>query len=184
MIKLIMKKFLMFVFICSLLVACNETPKEEIKPMSKDSDIIEFEDYEEEPMPVQETNNPTPKLSLQDQLIQAIRTVDKNQVKALITQGVKVNELKQEKRMVSCGPACDGYEIVEYSPLHVALETEKENKKYKARTEEDLKSDEIYNTKEELLAYLKEYEQKEKDMAEIIKLLKSKGAKDIYQKIL
>ncbi len=157
-------------------------PIPEVRPVKEDYSRIEYKVSE----PEKPKHKQVVKISLQEQLFKAIREENIGAVKSLLKQGVDVNALKKDREMISCGPACDAYERVEYSPLHIALKMKEEFKKEKETTQKDLADPESYeqfNTKEEMISRLKYYEQKEKNMEGIIKLLKGKGAKDISRKI-
>jgi len=135
-----------------------------------------------------------------DTLQDACNRLDVDAVKNLIKAGADVNAVQRRTVMVPCGPACDGYKIVEYSLLHQmlgSLASIKERKEEYTKKLKEERADALL-TKEEWLAkygadclvcedpkpeyyeeLLKEEDKTEKKVSQIVELLKAAGAKDI-----
>ena len=136
--------------------------------------------------------------SKEEQFIDAIKYLEVQKVKELIEKGIDVNFTKEERKWISgFGPTNDAYEMIIKTPLTYALEREKNIKEdiegLKKRLEQE-KADALLSQEEWQAKYgdcivcegpnpdqcakeLKEAQDKQKVITEIIKLLKAAGAK-------
>ena len=107
---------------------------------------------------------------------------DLDMVKLLISKGGKVNALKEEKKLSSCG-GDECYKTVKYSALYAALQRQKNIQEEKKAIMEEIKDQASYGEFSELDSeeQLAEYKQMEKEIKAVISFLKSKGATSIYK---
>lgn len=198
---------LFILFIC-LLSACNKTdkPAEENKMVTyEEEEFVEFDDNESQSIAYEYAESDEEEIpyeketSKEEQFIDAINYLEVQKVKELIENGINVNFTREERRRVSgFGPTIDAYEKVIKTPLDYASETEKNIKenieKLKQRFEQEKadsmlpqeKIEEKYGNcivcegpdPESVSIYLSEEMEREKNITEIINILKAAEAKE------
>ena len=124
-----------------------------------------------------------------DTIMDACDRRDIAAVKSFIKSGVDVNALTKREIMVGgvdmvSGMTWDGFEIWEESPLHRMVLKKADVEKDILDLKHMLEREHYYSlTDEQIKANLTKATQKHKEIGEIIKLLQSAGAKDIWRKI-